>query len=153
MSLSVNLRLLDLDTIELQGEISAADLGLENIDELVHANQPLRYDLEVSQQEGAALVQGHLELELDCECSRCLKPFKLKLDFPGWACHIPLEGEEKAEIVNDSIDLTPYIREDILLSFPQHPLCETKCDVLHKSSDKQESKASSAWAELNKLKL
>ena len=36
---------------------------------------------------------------------------------------MPLEGEEKANVINDLVDLTPYLREDIVLAFPQHPLC------------------------------
>jgi len=58
------------------------------------------------------------------------------------------------------VDLTPWVREDILLGFPQHPLCRPECDGLKKASvgkarktaGKDESKPS-AWAELNKLKL
>jgi uncharacterized metal-binding protein YceD (DUF177 family) len=58
------------------------------------------------------------------------------------------------------VDLTPLVREDILLGFPQHPLCEPDCGGLKKASvgkarktvGKDESKPS-AWAELNKLKL
>jgi len=63
-------------------------------------------------------------------------------------------------VVNDSIDLTPYIREDIVLSFPQQPLCEPECkglqspfkDLALGGLEKKES-PSSAWTELNKLKL
>src|SRR6184192_4185872 len=49
------------------------------------------------------------------------------LEIKDWACHLPLQGEEAAPIVNDCVDLTPYVREDILLSFPQHPLCDRDC--------------------------
>ena len=77
-----------------------------------------------------------------------------------WACHLALEGEEKVAVINDCVDLTPYIREDILLAFPQQPLCETECKGLpilqrnqNKSDVGQESGAASTWAELNKLKF
>jgi uncharacterized metal-binding protein YceD (DUF177 family) len=65
-------------------------------------------------------------------------------------------------INNDCVDLTPYVREDILLAFPQHPLCDPECGGLPdasagKTSDvggKGKTEAvSSAWAELNKLKF
>jgi len=37
---------------------------------------------------------------------------------------LPLEGEEKTPVDNDCVDLTPFAREDMLLEFPQHPVCE-----------------------------
>src|SRR5207247_1108509 len=110
--------------------------------------------------EQAALIQGALKLALHFECARCLKPFVRQLALEHWACHIPLAGEEKAAVVNDCVDLTPYIREDILLAFPQRPLCEPECRGL--AGPEQDMKAGgtrgseatpSAWAELNKLKF
>jgi uncharacterized metal-binding protein YceD (DUF177 family) len=41
--------------------------------------------------------------------------------------HLPLEGEDKVPVDNDCVDLTPFVREDILLEFPQHPLCKPDC--------------------------
>ena len=77
-----------------------------------------------------------------------------------WACHLALEGEEKVAVINDCVDLTPYIREDILLAFPQHPLCEPECKGLSILQNQQETgagreqeSASATWAELNKLKF
>jgi len=60
------------------------------------------------------------------------------------------------------VDLTPFAREDILLEFPQHPLCDPECSGLPNSSVGKAKKnsgagkteaGSSAWAELNKLKF
>lgn len=128
------------------------DIGIE--DSLVHLKEPLAYDLEVQQMEDGLLVQGTLRLTLDCECARCLKPFRHQLDFDGWAAHIPLQGEEKATIVNDVVDLTPYIREDIVLAFPQRPLCGPDCKGLPGADVSEKSPlTSNPWAELNKLKL
>jgi uncharacterized protein len=112
--------------------------------------------------DNALLVQGKLHLALECECARCLKPFKQDLDFADWAAHLPLKGEDKVERNGDFVDLTPYIREDILLAFPQHPLCEKGCEGLPKGSAAKVKKASgkgkleeksSAWAKLDKLKF
>jgi uncharacterized protein len=112
--------------------------------------------LEVQRLEANLLVQGKLHFVLDCECARCLKPFQRELNFDDWSLHLPLSGEDRAEIVNDSVDLTPYIREDILLAFPQHPLCESECGGLENplaTGADQIEEPSSAWSELNKLKL
>lgn len=162
MPLLINLRHLEHKNLELKGELPAAELELEPLDELIHAPHPLQYQLEVQRLENDLLVHGELHLTLECECARCLKPFQHELDFDAWAVHLPLTGEEKIPTDGDSVDLTPYIREDILLAFPQHPLCESECDGLKNSpatgvkgstGAEQIDETSSAWAELNKLKL
>jgi uncharacterized metal-binding protein YceD (DUF177 family) len=63
-------------------------------------------------------------------------------------------------VINDCVDLTPYLREDIFLAFPQHPLCGLQCDGLAKPQKDVKSggaggpgAAASVWAELDELKL
>ena len=162
MPLLINLRHLERKDAALEGELSAEDLDLVNVDELIHFAQPLEYDLEAEQLDDGILVQGSLRVVLACECARCLKPFKFDLELEGWACHLPLEGEEAVAVINDSVDLTPFVREDILLELPQRPLCKPDCaglskPVVGKAKNKartgQAEPGSSAWAELNKLKL
>lgn len=162
MPLTINARHLEHKDLELKGELPSADLDLEDADELIHAPNPLHYDLVVQRLEDSLLVQGTLSLTAEFECARCLKRFSQDLVFDNWSVHLPLSGEEKVEMVGDSVDLTPLIREDILLAFPQHPLCERECGGLKtqpsaraksSSGTMQEEESSSAWAELNKLKL
>jgi uncharacterized protein len=153
MPVTVNLRHLETKDLQLQGELTAQELEFENVDEMVRASEPLRYDLEVEQNGPNLLVRGQLQLNLDCECVRCLRPFKFKIDLL-----VPLEGEDQAPVTNDLVDLTPYLREDILLAFPQHPLCEAECDRLPPALPGKPAKPSaqnekSAWDELNKLKF
>ena len=80
-----------------------------------------------------------------------------ELKLAGWAVHLPLEGEDKVSVENDCVDLTPFVREDILLDFPQHPLCKPDCAGLKKKppakAEAAEKPASDVWAELDKLKL
>jgi uncharacterized protein len=163
MPLIVNLRHLDNRNLDLHGELPLADLDLEAPDQMIRITQPLHYDLEIELLDDALLVQGLLRVELDCQCVRCLKDFKHELELDPWTLHLPfepLDGEEAVSIKNDCVDLTPHLREDILLGFPQHPVCEPDCGGLKQASvgkarktvGKDESKPS-AWAELNKLKL
>ncbi len=162
MPLLFNLRHLEEDSLDLKGELSAADLEIETLDELVHVPRPVLYDLEIQKLDNAILAHGRLELNLDCECVRCLKRFDFLLKLEDWACHLPLEGEDKVSVVNDSVDLTPYIREDMVLAFPQHPLCKPDCSglaITQKKTGKSSGAAaksesnSSAWSALDKLKL
>jgi len=162
MPIQFNIRHLEEHSLSLRGELPAAELELGRVDELVQVALPLKHDLLVERYERSILVQGSLEMTLQCECVRCLKPFKYRLELSEWSCLLPLEGEDKVLINSDCVDLTPYVREDILLAFPQHPLCEPECSGLpaglqlnakqsHRASPSE--KMSSAWAELNKLKL
>jgi uncharacterized metal-binding protein YceD (DUF177 family) len=162
MSLKVNIRHLELDEVELKGEVPAGELALDSPDELIKAKHPLRYKLMAQKTGRDVLVQGRLEIDLDCECARCLKPFRYKVKVEHWAAHVPLEGPEKAEIKDDCVDLTPYLREDILLEYPQHPLCEADCAGLPNRAGNKSAKqkkgadsttGTSVWSELNKLKF
>jgi uncharacterized protein len=158
----VNLRYLDTHNVRLEGELPIEELDIEPGDEVIRLAYPLVYDLEVQKLEKGLLVQGRLCLNLECQCVRCLKTFQHHLELDGWICHLPLQGESRVAVVNDCVDLTPHLREDILLEFPRHPLCEPGCRGLPKTSiGKSRSSSSdgkteidlSAWAELNKLKL
>lgn len=160
MPLLVNLHHLSKKTLHLSGELTEEDLDLAGVDELIHWPQPLRYDLEAQLLDNAVLAQGTLHVTLRCECVRCLKEFNFPLELAGWAAHLPLEGEDKVAVQDDCVDLTPLIREDILLKLPQHPLCETECPGLPNQQmaegatrgASQSLDISAAWAELNKLK-
>ncbi|HEY5913587.1 MAG TPA: YceD family protein [Verrucomicrobiae bacterium] len=162
MMLLVNCRHLETRPVHLQGEIPAGEMDLDPRDEVIQAEKPLRYDLEVEQFEDGLLVTGDLRLDLRCQCVRCLKAFTHRLHLENWTRHLPLEGEEKVAVVNDCVDLTPFVREDMLLEFPQHPLCEPECQGLPKmlvGRPKNTSDAgppetgSPAWNELNKLRF
>jgi uncharacterized protein len=160
MPLLVNVRHLDRHDLKLVGELSVADLDIDTRDELVRASKPLQYDLEAQEMEDGLLLRGSLVLPLDCECVRCLKAFEYSLELPDWACLISLSGEDAPPMDGDTVDLTPFLREDILLELPQHPLCKPDCGGLgkptpgqSKQSGASDVKTSSAWAELEKLKF
>ena len=162
MPLLVNLRHLDAHEIRLEGQLSVEELQLETHDEVIHLHDPLDYSLEAQKMEAGLLVQGRLHLTLHCECVRCLKKFRFELELPEWKCHVPLQGEDAAQVINDCVDLTPWIRDDILLEFPQHPLCNSRCGGLpseYLGKQKQMNRTDEletglpAWNELNKLKL
>jgi len=162
MPLFINLRHLEAHNVRLQGELSVEELDVETGDEIIQVKGPLKHDLEVQKVEDGLLVQGELKLLLQCECVRCLKSIPLLLRLENWARHLPLEGDERVPVVNDCVDLTPYLREDILLECPQHPLCDPDCRGLpttdigkpkNTSNTGVPNTGSSAWNELNKLKF
>lgn len=162
MPLLVNLRHLEAHNLRLEGELSVADLDIDTRDEVIQVAHGLEYALEVQKLEGGLLVQGRLRMVLDCQCVRCLKAFGHPLELADWTCHLSFEGEEAVRVTNDCVDLTPHVREDILLEFPQHPLCNPECRGLPKTyvgktqkpgNIGQPETGSPAWDELNKLKF
>ena len=158
MPVHVNLRHLESKNVELVGEISPKELELDDVDEMIHTRRPLKYVLEIEKNGPSLLITGTIGMTLNCECVRCLKPFQYNISLDPYDLMIPLEGEDKAKIDNDLVDLTPYLREDTLLAFPQHPLCEAECDRLppikeSKPAGNSAQGQKSAWDELNKLKL
>jgi uncharacterized protein len=162
MPLIVNLRHLEKDNLDYQGDIPPQELELEGIDDCIQPAEALKYSVEAQLLEGNLYVHGALEITLQCTCVRCLKIFQQKIELPEWSLLLNGSGEDPMKVVNDCVDLTPYIREDIVLSFPQHPLCEKGCHGLPNSRigslnqsngpDRNEQ-SQSAWAELDKLKL
>ena len=158
--LSVNLRHLEGHEIRLQGELSVAELDFGVNDEMIRAERPLRYDLTVQRLHDGLLLTGSLRLVLDCQCVRCLKPFQQTVALADWTCHLPLAGEEKVSVENDCVDLTPFVREDMLLEFPRHPRCQPDCAGLKPTGKDRGLKSSgtdalkpAVWAELDKLEF
>ena len=160
MPLLVNLRHLARHEVTLDGELPAAELELDLHDEMLAVNHPVAYDLTAELLDDNLLVRGTLAAVLDCECVRCLKPFQRRLVLDDWTGCLALKGEESVPVMDDCVDLTPQIREDILLAFPAHPVCNPACGGLTGTSfGSKKSKAGppesnpSAWAELDKLKI
>ena len=166
MGLTVNLRHLEARNLRLEGELPVEELDIDTRDEVIQLEGPLRYDLEVQKLDSSLLVQGQLGMTLSCQCVRCLKPFQHRLELRDWTIDVPLQGDEAVPVINDCVDLTPLLREDILLEFPQHPLCQAECrglldPTVGKAKNKTggtgksetEAGSSSTWAELNKLKF
>jgi uncharacterized protein len=161
MPLLVNLRHLEKRNLVLEGEIAPEELDMVCADELIQARSPLTYELEAQLLDQSLLVRGELQIVLDCQCVRCLKSFKFTLELADFAVHLELEGDEAVAVAGDCVDLTPILREDTLLEFPQHPLCKPGCVGLtsRKPGKKKPNTAigpespSSAWSELDKLKL
>ena len=163
MALHVNLHRLKREPIRLEGGLPIEELDLGSFqDECIQAQHPLAYDLTAQWFGGSILIQGRLSLRLECACVRCLKPFVHQLELADWTCHLPGEGEDAYAVENDCVDLTPYVREHILLAFPRPPLCDAGCRGLSWPSSRSLPAGGdphpaepdvSVWDELDKLNL
>ena len=120
------------------------------------------------------LVQGHLKTQTDITCSRCAKPFTLKLAlkiqeefFPTIDIETGLKlpkPEDPGSFTIDEhhiLDLTEAIRHYIVTAMPMKPLCKDTCGGLCATCGKdlnlgdcgcRQETADPRWAELLKLK-
>jgi len=161
MPLRVNLHHLTRRTVTLHGELPVASLDIETQDEMIRLDRPLHYHMTVEKLADQLLAHGQLTLDLDCGCVRCLRRFRHVVRLADWVCSVPLTGPEQAVVEEDCVDLTPYVREDILLAFPQHPLCAPGCPGLEptdrgKASTQRGAEGAecpSVWSKLDELGL
>ena len=94
---------------------------------------------QVSRRRGGFRLQGALTTAGTVECARCLEPFRLPLearfDLFYAAAEVGSgadpEAEEEAEtfapVVDEQIDLTALVAEQIYLNLPLKPLCGAGC--------------------------
>jgi uncharacterized protein len=129
----------DLGQLERKGRI--------RIDETVPAEDPLLeasglelaggldVGLVVSQAGKDVLVRGRLRGEALLECRRCLKAVRKGFDeevtllYRAGVTATEAEAEEVYPLPERAreIDLSPAIREHVILAVPQYPLCSEAC--------------------------
>ena len=150
------------EDVKTEGKLTPEELSLPEDDECIKMTENVNYTLAASRQGSQVWIIGKINFTLDCICVRCLSSFKMPIEIQ-YSEFFTLEGEESIPIKDDSIDLTNYIREDILLNYPQHPLCDRNCNRFahqpvrnrenKRGSDAKSESVSLAWSELDKLKL
>ena len=120
------------------------------------------------------LVDGRLETQTHITCSRCLKPFILKIPLKIQEEFFPTidiitdmklpEPEEPGSFTIDEhhiLDLTEAIRQYIITAMPMKPLCREECAGLCSNCGQDlnlgecschQEEVDPRWAELLKLK-
>jgi len=81
----------------------------------------LAYDLTVQCVSGELIVQGTLKINIICRCARCGDDFSKKMFVSDFCRSFPLTSK------NELINLTPDVREDILLALPIVAVCSAEC--------------------------
>jgi len=157
--MKIHLHKLDEDGIELAGEEERDILDLGN-GEATRQAGPITYEFQAGLDGDDVWVTGSISVDLELQCGRCLEAFPYPLSIPDVALHLPSEGQ-------DVIDLTPHVREDILLALPAYPRCDwagdKKCAALAQDSALPEDSAtaenretappSPVWGALDALQL
>jgi uncharacterized protein len=136
--------------LHLEGQEETEILELQ--DPNVQPLENIHYSLDIGISGSSLHAIGRLWLEVDLECVACLRHFVYPLIVDPFVAQIELTGPE-------AVDLTPAIREDILLALPLYPKCDwdgkTVCPgPLGTGSTTQDAAtASNAWDALDELKL
>lgn len=118
MRFTIHLRDLEKESLRFDGEVEPDEVDWNLNDELIQAKGGLGYSLEIEKHEQNLLIQGQLSQSFVCECVRCLQSFTLPILLEAWSGFAALEGEDSLEVVNDLIDLTEILREDVVLALP-----------------------------------
>jgi uncharacterized metal-binding protein YceD (DUF177 family) len=146
--MKVHLKQIPAEGLHLEGEEACSIPQLEA--EGVRCAGLLQYNIDIGVSSGALWVNGSLSQPVELRCVSCLEKFVYKIEVPAFAVHTELRGPE-------AVDLTPFIREDLLLNLPAHPHCDRDggraCKAKHIEMAEQEAKGKSNWSELDKLKL
>lgn len=135
------------ETLHLEGEESAAQLGLEEAG--ATPVSPLSYSLDVGVSDGGLFATGRVSVRVRMQCVVCLAEIEKDIVADPFSFQTELTGHEQ-------IDLTPFVREDIHLLLPPHPRCDTGA-ACHAAGAPRTSlhppeTGASAWDALNKLK-
>lgn len=152
--MKIHLKQIPLEGLHIEGDENERILEVE--DGLFRALGPVRYSLDVGVSASGLFATGMLEVDLELECVTGLERFKYTLKVEDFAMQEELDGRE-------TVDLTPYVREDILLALPPYPHCDWNGEhvcagVQEKIADERKpgvplSQVPVAWDELDKLKL
>jgi uncharacterized metal-binding protein YceD (DUF177 family) len=135
----------------LSGSLDPGPYDLTN--QFLKSWSPIRYDLQILKDEDGTVIAGNFDTTCQVVCARCLELFEMTIKVRDFAETFPLEQRD--------VDLTPAIRESILLTFPIAPKCELgakgKCPdtataFVREQESLEELKRKDIWGELDKLK-
>ena len=146
--MKVHLKQIPAQGLHLRGEEDCPIQELES--EGIHCVGRLNYDLDLGVAGGALWANGSVSQPVEMRCVSCLEKFVHEVRVPTFAVHMELQGPE-------TVDLTPSMREEILLNLPAHPHCDRDgnrvCKAKEVKTAEQDTKQKSDWSALDQLKL
>ncbi|MDQ6860038.1 MAG: DUF177 domain-containing protein [Verrucomicrobiota bacterium] len=119
--MKLHLRQIPDEGLHLEGEEDCPLHDVEN--EEITCAGPLRYALDVGISEGSLWANGSLAQPVELTCVSCLRRFAHTIEVPAFALHTELGGPEV-------IDITPQMREDLLLNLSAYPRCDREGDLV-----------------------
>ncbi|MGZ4966616.1 MAG: YceD family protein [Chthoniobacterales bacterium] len=148
--MKIHLRQIPEEGLHLEGEEDCPIPELEK--DGVKCVGPLHYSLDLGISDGSLWANGRLSQPVEVSCVSCLERFVHVIEVPDFAVLTQLTGPEL-------VDLTPFLREDILLNLPSYPHCDRdgqrvcKAPHMQVESAKIEEARKPDWSALDKLDL
>src|SRR5438067_13899870 len=146
--MKVHLKQIPTQGLHLEGEEECAIQERES--EGIRCAGRLHYDVDVGVAGSGLWANGSLSQPVELRCVSCLEKFLHEVRVPAFAVHTELHGPE-------TVDLTPFMREDLLLNLPAHPHCDRAGDRICKAkqikTEEQDAQRRSDWSALDKLNL
>jgi uncharacterized metal-binding protein YceD (DUF177 family) len=144
----VHLKQIPPEGLHLEGEEDCLIPELQS--DGVRCLGPMQYRIDIGISEGSLWVNGSLKQPVELSCVACLEKFPHDIKVRAFALHTELQGPE-------TVDLGPFMREDILLNLPAHPRCDREggrvCTLAKSEAASSETKRKPDWSALDKLKL
>jgi len=146
--MKVHLKQIPPEGLHLEGDEDCPITELQAED--VRCLGPMSYKIDIGVSGGALWATGSLQQSVELRCVACLERFVHEIKVPAVALRTELPGPE-------TVDLTPFMREDLLLNLPAHPRCDREGGRVCKAAQSQpavlEAKRKSDWSALDKLKI
>jgi uncharacterized metal-binding protein YceD (DUF177 family) len=148
--MKVHLKQIPADGLHLEGDEDCPIPELEP--EGIRCLGPLFYNIDIGFSGGALWANGSLRQGVALSCVCCLEKFAYEIKVPAFALRTELSGPE-------TVDLTPFMREDLLLNLPAHPRCDRDggriCNAAAGSGETRPrtEERRPDWSALDKLKL
>jgi len=170
MSGILYLNSLEEGTNKVSLEIPGVDLAIEHQDMISVGTYSA--ELEIEKRSTEFIVRCKAEATHKLQCARCLEPYDAvyAFDFTFVINCVKLQevaGEGSSDdyyLIDDStneFDITPLIRERLLLALPMKPLCSPDCkglcpkcgtDLNKSTCDCVKDQVDERWSELKKLR-
>ena len=146
--MKVHLKQIPAQGLHLEGEEDCPIKEMEA--EGIRCAGRLHYDIDLGVAGGTLWASGSLSQPVELRCVSCLENFVHEIQVPTFAVHTELRGPE-------TVDVTPFMREDLLLNLPAHPRCDKDGDRVCKAKNLEgadrDIQRKPDWSALDKLKL
>jgi uncharacterized protein len=151
--------IIEIPKLRPEGEWFEGDEPAEVLDlaadPTVRVSEPIHYSLFVQAVSGQLVVKGELRLPLQVQCGRCTEFFSTIIAESSFLRAYDIPGAV------ETVDVTPDMREDILLQMPHYPVCSTDCKGLcpqcgtnlNKGSCSCKPPGDNRWSALDNVKL
>lgn len=115
---------------ELELTVAAPETYGESV-ATVPEGTPIQVDARLESVHEGIFVSGDIHTQARAECVRCLDPVEIPIEaeFQELFAYSSDDGYDN-EVVDDTVDLDPVVRDLVVLQLPFQPMCSPDCPGL-----------------------